>query len=151
MVTSVSESVVIEGVAPADVFAHLTDPANHVSEAGSMHVRGPTGATRLTARGDRFGMRMRIGPVPYRVINTVVEFEPDRRIAWRHVAGHRWRYELAPVGDGTRVTETFDLSPLPSPLHPVYAGLFGFPDAYRANLRRSLARLREELRTVPAA
>ena len=49
--------------------------------------------------------------VPYRMWNTVVEFEQDRRIAWRQEWGHHvWRYELEPVGDGTLVTETFDWS-----------------------------------------
>ncbi|GEL26729.1 hypothetical protein PSU4_56830 [Pseudonocardia sulfidoxydans NBRC 16205] len=64
----------------------------------------------LLGLGDRFSTSMRIG-LPYRVTNTVVEFEPDRRIAWCHFAKAVWRYELEPVADdagGTRVTETFD-------------------------------------------
>ena len=52
-------------------------------------------------------MDMRVG-MPYRVDNEVVEFEEDRRIAWRHMGHHVWRYELEPVAEGTRVTETFD-------------------------------------------
>jgi hypothetical protein len=53
-------------------------------------------------------MGMRIG-LSYRIVNTVKEFEPNRLIAWSHVSGHRWRYELRPTGDGaTEVTETFD-------------------------------------------
>ena len=45
------------------------------------------------------------------IINRVVEFEPERRIAWRHFTANRWRYELAPTADGgTTVTETFDMS-----------------------------------------
>jgi len=38
-------------------------------------------------------MAMKLG-VPYAVKNTVVEFEPDRQIAWCHFAKARWRYEL---------------------------------------------------------
>ena len=38
------------------------------------------------------------------------EFEENRRIAWAHVGGHRWRYELEEVDGGTRVTESFDWS-----------------------------------------
>ncbi|MFB8281176.1 hypothetical protein [Nocardia colli] len=49
----------------------------------------------------------------YRILNTVVEFEADRRIAWCHPGRHRWRYELEQVDGGTRVTETFDLSTSP--------------------------------------
>lgn len=147
MVTSVSESIVIEGVAPADVFEHLTDTSNHASDSGAMHVVGPIGPTRLTGKGDRFGMRMRAGPIPYRIVNTVVEFEQDRLVAWRHFGGHRWRYELESVGDGTQVTETFDLARVPTIAHPVYATAFGFPDAYRRNMQGSLAALRDTLTT----
>ena len=52
-------------------------------------------------------MKMRIG-VPYRITNTVVEFEENKRIAWRHFGGHIWRYVLTPVEGGTLVTEQFD-------------------------------------------
>ncbi len=60
-------------------------------------------------------MRMRMG-VPYVISSTVVEYEPDRVIAWRHIGHHRWRYELEPTdGGGTKVTETFDWSTSRSP------------------------------------
>ena len=45
-------------------------------------------------------------PVP-RVTNRVVDFEPNRLIAWRHFEPQRWRYELEPVTGGTRVRESF--------------------------------------------
>ena len=68
---------------------------------------------RLTL-GATFGMKMKLG-VPYPIENTVVEFEENRLIAWRHMGGHRWRYELEPVDDGTKVTETFDWSTSKAP------------------------------------
>ena len=46
--------------------------------------------------------------VPYKMTNTVVEFEENRRIAWRHLGGHIWRYILEPVDGGTKVVEQFD-------------------------------------------
>jgi hypothetical protein len=52
-------------------------------------------------------MDMKIG-VPYKMTNTVVEFEENRRIAWQHFGGHIWRYILEPVDGGTKVTEQFD-------------------------------------------
>jgi hypothetical protein len=65
-------------------------------------------------------MRMRGRPetlfMPYTMSNKVVEFEPDRRIAWQPttfggLAGGRiWRYELTPTEDGTLVRETWDVS-----------------------------------------
>ena len=62
---------------------------------------------------------MRQWGLPYRVENSVTEYEEDRLIAWRpwvRVAGRRiaggvtWRYELTPVPGGTRVTETYDVT-----------------------------------------
>lgn len=95
---------------PEAVFALLADPRQHPRFDGSGTVRGTvTGPDRL-ALGSRFGMAMRIG-VPYRVTNTVVEFEEGRRIAWCHLARYRWRYELVPDGAGTVVTESFDGNP----------------------------------------
>lgn len=54
-------------------------------------------------------MSMRLG-VPYRIANTVIEFEENRAIAWRHIGGHTWRYQLDATAGGTQtlVTETFD-------------------------------------------
>ena len=58
--------------------------------------------------GTRFGMQMRWW-APYKILNEVVEFEEGRRIAWRHFAGHIWRYILEPLGPrATKVTEQFD-------------------------------------------
>jgi len=56
-------------------------------------------------------MSMKVG-APYKITNTVVEFEENKLIAWRHFGGHIWRYILEPVSDGsgtgTKVTEQFD-------------------------------------------
>ena len=92
---------------PERVFALLADPRRHEALDGSGTVRGRVRGPERLALGSRFGMAMRIG-LPYRVTNTVVEFEEGRRIAWCHFARNRWRYELAPDGDGTVVTESFD-------------------------------------------
>lgn len=96
--------------APADrVFEVLATPRLHAEIDGSGSVRGElTGPERLSA-GAKFGMSMRIG-LPYRITNTVVEFEEGRRIGWRHFGGHVWRYILEPVEGGTMVTEQFDYS-----------------------------------------
>ncbi len=95
--------------APAStVFDVLCDPRLHADFDGSGTVQSSTfGPERLTL-GSRFGMSMRI-KVPYRIGSEVVEYEPDRLIAWCHFYKHRWRYELEPVdGTTTVVTETFD-------------------------------------------
>ena len=95
---------------PSQVFDVLADPRMHRVFDGSGSVRDPQGRypDRLSL-GAKFNMGMRIG-LPYRMTNTVVEFEEGSRIGWRHVGGHVWRYILTPEGTGTRVREEFDYS-----------------------------------------
>ena len=84
-----------------------------------------------------FGMKMQIG-VPYRISNTVVEFEEGARIGWQHVGRHIWRYELEPVAGGTKVTETFDYAPARSPR---LMEMMGYPEKNLASIRATLDRL----------
>jgi uncharacterized protein YndB with AHSA1/START domain len=104
---------------PADIFAILADPSRHREIDGSGTVRDAYATTQQVALGDTFGMDMKMG-LGYRMINTVVEFEQDRLIAWQprpdnklmaKLAGGRiWRYHLTPVDGGTLVRETWDIS-----------------------------------------
>ena len=110
---------------PATVFAIVADPRQHARIDGSGTVREAVSGPDRLELGSRFGMSMKMG-APYRISNKVVEHEPDRLIAWRHVGLHRWRYELTPTADGgTEVTETWDLSHYPAPLRALLSGLFG--------------------------
>jgi hypothetical protein len=68
--------------------------------------------------GSTFGMSMRAG-VPYSMVNTVIEFEENKRIAWQTrppgvfgklFGGRIWRYELEPADGGTLVRETWDIT-----------------------------------------
>src|ERR1700712_238881 len=110
---TVSDSVVVAAT-PEQVFDLLADPRRHPELDGSGTVKGAVRGPSRLSLGATFGMRMRIG-LPYLIRNTVVEFEENRRIAWRHFGRHIWRYELEPVDGGTRVTETFDWSPALAP------------------------------------
>jgi uncharacterized protein YndB with AHSA1/START domain len=95
--------------APADViFDILADPAEHpvIDGSGTVQKANPKNPERL-ALGSRFGMDMKMG-LPYKMTNEVVEFDEDRRIAWRHYGHHVWRYTLEPTDGGTKVTEEFD-------------------------------------------
>ena len=95
---------------PEKVFALLRDPSMHSVIDGSGHVTGTRSTAKELSLGDKFTTSNRI-VLPYLISNTVVEFEEDSLIAWRPFAGHRWRWELQDLGDGTtRVTETFDWS-----------------------------------------
>ena len=95
----VSRNRVIRASA-ATVFDVLADPSKHpaIDGSGSVKATRPGAVARL-AMGSKFGMDMKVG-VPYRMTNTVVEFEADRRIGWKHVGGHVWRYLLAPSANG---------------------------------------------------
>jgi uncharacterized protein YndB with AHSA1/START domain len=134
----VSRDIVVDAP-PSAVFAVLADPREHGRFDGSGTVRDAVAGPSRLALGDRFGMSMRLG-VPYTIRNEVVEFEEDRRIAWRHLGHHRWRYELEPVGEGsTKVTETFDWSTARAPR---LLELVGFPATNARGIEATLPRLK---------
>lgn len=123
---------------PGEVFDLLRRPASHSMLSGDGTVRATFSGPELLGPDDRFGMKMRIG-VPYRIKSRVVEYEQDRRIAWCHFGGHRWRWELKPLDDDrTRVTETFDQS---AALFPPGLRIAGYPRRHEANVARSVANL----------
>jgi uncharacterized protein YndB with AHSA1/START domain len=104
---------------PEAIFDVLADPAKHSQIDGSGLLQGAKeeGSPRL-ALGVTFGMGMKMG-VRYSTVNTVVEFEENRRIAWQtgpkgklepYVAGRIWRYELEPRDNGTLVRESWDIT-----------------------------------------
>jgi hypothetical protein len=116
--TVVSVDRVINAPA-ASLFAVVSDATRHPEIDGSGALVGAkAGAPHQLAMASTFGMSMKLG-VPYSMSNTVIEFEQDRRIAWqtvlagplgRFVGGRIWRYEFEPAGDGTKVTESWDIS-----------------------------------------
>lgn len=121
------------------IFDVLADPAMHavIDGSGTVVDAQDGGPDRLEA-GARFGMSMKLG-APYRILNTVVEFEEGRLIAWRHFHGHRWRYELEDApGSGTRVTETFDWSGARTKLALELAGI---PKRNLRGMERTLEKL----------
>jgi uncharacterized protein YndB with AHSA1/START domain len=110
---------------PGEVFALIADAGKHSAFDGSgtvdHSVSDVAGQSQPLTLGSKFGMSMRGRPetlfLPYRTTNTVIEFEPDRRIAWKTTAGpggliggRIWRYELSPADGGTLVRETWDVS-----------------------------------------
>ena len=117
------DTVSVERVikAPPDkIFALLADAGKHASIDGAHSVNHASQASVPLSMGARFGIAMRGRKetlfIPYRTNNTVIEYEPDRRIAWKttflggRVGGRIWRYELEAAPEGTLVRETWDVS-----------------------------------------
>lgn len=104
---------------PEAIFALVADATRHPDFDGSgTVVKAKAGAPQRLSLGTTFGMNMKIG-IGYSMVNTVVEFEENRLIAWQArppgvigkvAAGRIWRYELEPVDGGTRVRESWDIS-----------------------------------------
>ena len=125
--------------APADeIFDILADPAKHAEFDGSDTVRSNRKGPDRLQLGSKFGMNMKLGPLPYRISNTVVEFDEAKLIAWQHLGKHRWRYELEDVDGATLVTETFDWS---TSVFPPAIELAGYPDRHKASIDQTLERL----------
>jgi uncharacterized protein YndB with AHSA1/START domain len=104
---------------PQRIFDVLADPARHPEFDGSGSVKAAAqGSPQRLSLGAKFQMAMKRG-VAYSMVNTVTEFDENRRIAWSpkpssgrgsRWVGRIWRYELEPAGAGTKVTETWDIS-----------------------------------------
>lgn len=121
------------------VFDIVADPRRHPEFDGSGTVKGNTFAPDRLARGATFGMEMRMG-LPYKIKNTVEEFDEPTRIAWRHAGRHRWRYEFRAIDDGTtEVTETFDGS---TAIFPPALKLMNAYDNNQKAILKSLVRLK---------
>jgi hypothetical protein len=109
----------VAAAAPEAVFDILADASRHHLIDGSGMLQGANeGNPERLALGMTFGMGMKM-LVKYSTVNKVVEFEENRRIAWKTgppgfmghiVAGRVWRYELTPVDGGTLVRESWDIS-----------------------------------------
>ncbi len=134
-----SESITVD-TSPDVVFAILADPRQHARIDGSGTVLEPVSGPERLSEGAEFGMSMKMG-LPYTITNRVVEYDEGRRIAWRHMGGHRWRYELEPVDGGTRVTESFDYSHYPM-LKAKAIEALGMPGRNARGIHETLAKLK---------
>jgi uncharacterized protein YndB with AHSA1/START domain len=145
--------------APADqLFEMLADPARHPGIDGSGMLRHAIGRQVITGVGDTFTMSMHNDEMgDYEMTNHVVEYQPNRRIGWEPVltaasreqdqadlhdrAGHRWIFELTPVGpDATVVTEIYDCTQAPEWLRTVVKG----GQRWRASMTTTLDKLDQQ-------
>lgn len=134
---------------PETIFDYLADAAKHPLIDGSGTVKQvKEGAPETLSLGATFGMNMQLG-IKYSMVNEVIEFEPNRRIAWqakprgvagRLAGGRIWRYELEPVDGGTKVRESWDLS---QDKQRALLRRGPTPKSTRANMEKTLARIAE--------
>ena len=105
---------IVINATPHKIFNLLADARSHALFDGSGTVQGAVRAPDRLFLGAQFGMKMKI-KIPYRITNTVVEFEEEKKITWRHLMKWRWSYELLDLGQGqVQVTEIFDASNIPA-------------------------------------
>ncbi len=123
----------------ATIFDVLADPHRHHEIDGSDTVGQPNvdSPDRLSL-GAKFTMSMKLGPLPYRITNTVVEYEENKRIAWKHLGGHIWRFALDAQGDVTLITESFDYRNTPVPR---FYEMVGYTRSHASAMARTLANL----------
>jgi hypothetical protein len=110
---------------PAEIFVVLVDPSRHQNTEPTDWVRDAVDNAPITGTGQLFAMNMYLERAGghYVTHNLVNVFEEDRAIAWMpgvldDAGGHSpggwfWRYDLAPNGDSTDVTLTYDWSGTP--------------------------------------
>jgi len=100
--------------APAStIFDVLANPSSHKLFDGSQTIQNSVSGPERLFLGAKFSMDMKI-KIPYRIKNTVVAFEENKKISWCHLMKWTWSYELAEFGNGsTQVTESFDVSAIP--------------------------------------
>jgi hypothetical protein len=141
---------------PNAIFAFLANPARHHEFDGSGMLRTAASDSLITGVGDEFMMNMFFEGLggDYRMLNRVVEFEPDRRIGWEPApadlrsggseeaigerVGTRWSYELVPDSSGrTTVTEIYDFEDAPPDLRKaIHDGRF-----WKESMVKTLAKL----------
>lgn len=131
---------------PEQIFDLLADPRQHslIDGSGSVLEAHADAPERLSL-GAKFGMDMRV-VAPYKIENTVVEFDEPHQIGWRHFGGHIWRYILTPVEGGTMVTEEFDYTKSRSQR---LLRVIGAPGRNQQSMEATLERMAEHFAAAP--
>ncbi len=140
---------------PHTIFACLADPSRHCGTEPTDWVRGAVDKAPISGTGQMFAMNMFLEQAGghYVTYNLVNVFNQDRAIGWvpgilddagnHSPGGWFWRYDLAPHGDGTDVTLTYDWSATPQAFRDQVGGMPLFTEDYLAasleTLERSVA------------
>lgn len=138
----VSRAVEVQAPA-AELFELLADPHRHGELDGSGTVQDTVKGPRRLTEGAKFSVKMKQYGLPYRITSRVTDLRDGQAVEWRHPAGHRWRWELTALSPtATRVTETFDYSPVPT-VQAKALELFGIPKQNAAGIEATLRKLQE--------
>jgi hypothetical protein len=158
MTTTTERYVVTRTIAatPAQIFAVLADPSRHCTTEPTDWVRDAVDTGPITGTGQMFAMNMFLEQAggDYIVHNLVNVFDTERAIGWmpgqlddagnHSPGGWFWRYDLAPNGDRTDVTLTYDWSGTPQDFRERVGAMPIFAEDYLAasleSLERSVAR-----------
>ena len=134
-----SASIIINAPV-AKIFSVVANPHMHAVIDGTKSVRSVIKGPEKLALGEKFGMNMHIG-IDYRITNTVIEFEENKKIAWRHLGRWIWRYEFTELSPNqTVVTESFDGTK--TPLNWWLRARKAYPYVQKA-VAKTLVRLKE--------
>jgi hypothetical protein len=137
----IARSIVVDAPAPV-LFEILANPHRHREVDGSGTVREAASTGHRMMQGETFAVRMKMFGIPYTMTSTTTELVPDRVVEWRHPGGHRWRYDLEPLGPNqTRVTETWDYRDARTPR--LY-DLIGYRSRNARGIEQTLARMKEQ-------
>ncbi len=133
----------------AEIFAVLSNPANHVKIDGSGFVQGVDHADRITGTGQSFRMNMSGDHMggDYQTDNIVSGFDPGKLIAWKTAPagtgppGWEWVWELDAQGPNTTsVTLTYDWDKVTD---PAILSKVSFPLVAETDLDEALNHLAE--------
>ena len=129
---------------PAQIFAILADPRRHQDTEPGDWVRDAVDTAPITTTGQMFAVNMfhEQAGGHYVMHNLVTVFDKDRAIGWvpgrlddagnHNPGGWLWRYDLAPNGDQTNVSLTYDWSAMPQDRRDQFGGMPVFPQDYLA-------------------
>ncbi len=140
---------------PAEIFSVLVDPSRHQNTEPTDWVRDAVDTALITGSGQMFAMNMYLTQAggDYVTHNLVNVFDEDRAIGWmpgvlddagnHNPGGWSWRYDLAPNGNHTDVTLTYDWSGTPQEFRDRVGEMPIFGEDYLAaslaTLERSVA------------
>ncbi len=132
---------------PAVVFAAIVD-VTRIGEwspecIGARWIDGATGpGVGAKFEGDNRAALAGITLKKWTTTSEVTEYVPDRVFEFRAEGYTTWRYELEPIGSGTRVTESYDYTAQPGAQTFVYETVLRRPTAMRKGMRRTLDRIK---------